>query len=117
MSSRTKLFAILWLAGWIGVLSIMLVDLTALVAALPVTAGKAMPFAPLVVKLLGLIQPTVFLTVAILVGRDLAPKVGLSSPVAEAVAEGRAFGSALKPQIIPGLIGGLLGGSVIFASW
>src|SRR5258707_8285873 len=33
MSARTKLFAILWVAGWLGVLSFLLVDLFALLAA------------------------------------------------------------------------------------
>ncbi len=117
MSARTKLFAILWVAGWLGVLSFLLVDLFALLAALPVTAGKPMPFPPLVVKLLSIIQSTVFLSVAIFIGRELAPKVGLSSPVAEAAAEGRKLLSVLKPQIIPGLIGGLAGGIAILASW
>ncbi len=117
MSSRTKLFAILWVAGWIGVLSFLLLDLSALLAALPATAGKPMPFPPLVIKLLSVIQSTVFLSLAVLIGFTLAPKVGLSSPVAEAAAEGRALSSALKPQIIPGLIGGLAGGAAILASW
>jgi membrane protease YdiL (CAAX protease family) len=117
MSAKTKLFAILWIAGWMGVLSFLLVDLSAFLAALPVTAGKPMPFPPLVVKLLSVIQSTIFLSVAVFLGRELAPKVGLSSPVAEAVAKGGAFSSVLKPQIAPGLIGGLAGGIAIVASW
>jgi len=117
MSSKTKLFAILWTSGWLGVLSVMLVDIPALMAALPVTAGKPMPFPPLVVKLLSILQSTVFLTLAILIGRQFAPKVGLSSPVAEAAAEGKPISAALKPQIVPGLIGGVSGGVAILASW
>ncbi len=57
------------------------------------------------------------MSLAVLVGRELAPKVGLSSPVAEAVAAGKAFGPALKPQIIPGFVGGLAGGVAIVAGW
>jgi hypothetical protein len=117
MSAKTKLFAILWIAGWLGVLSVLLLDLPAVMAALPVTAGKPMPFPPLLVKLLSIIQSTILLSLAVLLGRELAPKVGLSSPVAEAAAKGGAFSSVLKPQVVPGLIGGLAGGIVIVASW
>ena len=117
MSVKTKLFAILWIAGWMGVLSVLLLDLSLVLAALPITSGKPMPFPPLVAKLLSVIQTTVILSVAIFIGRQFAPKVGLWAPVAEAMAEGRAFSSALKRQIIPGLISGLAGGIVIIASW
>lgn len=113
MSFKTKLFVILWLAGMTGVLSFLLVDLNALIALLPVAAGTEIPTFTPALKLLSLIQPAVILFVATLVGVALAPKVGLSSPVAEAVAGGGQPGSAFKPQIIPGLVGGLAGGVAI----
>jgi membrane protease YdiL (CAAX protease family) len=113
LSFKTKLFVILWLAGMTGVLSFLLVDLNALVAILPVPAGTEILSITPALKLLSLIQPAVILFVAVLVGVALAPKVGLSSPVAEALAGGGQLGSALKPQIIPGAIGGLAGGVAI----
>ena len=64
-------------------------------------------------KILSLVQPSVILFVAVLVGVALASKVGLSSPVAEAAASGTDLVSAFKPQIVPGIIGGLTGGVAI----
>lgn len=113
MSFKTKLFVILWLAGMAGVLSFLLIDLSALLASFPLPAGtKIPPFTPML-KLLSLMQPAVILSLAVLVGVALASKVGLSSPVAEAVAGGGQLSSAFKPQIIPGIVGGLAGGVAI----
>ncbi len=117
MNVRTKLFAILWVAGMAGVLSFLLVDISALLAHLPVTAGTEMPLPFPVVQLLSIIQSTVFLSLAVFVGFVFAPKVGLSSPVAEAAAGGGRLLSALTPQVVPGVLGGLVGGISILATW
>lgn len=117
MQTRTKLFVILWIAGMSGILSFLLVDLSALLRSLPVTAGKEMPFPPRIMGVLSLIQPTVLMSLAVLVGTKLAHKVGLSAPVAEAAAARATLVSALKPQIFPGVIGGIVGGIAIIASW
>lgn len=109
MRFNTRLFVILWLAGLAGVLSFLLIDLDALIKILPIPAEKEIPPIPML-KLLSLIQQSVILSVAVLVGVVLASKVGLSSPVAEAAASGGDAVSAFKPQIIPGIIGGLAGG-------
>ena len=110
MNFKTRLFVILWLAGLAGVISLLLVDLDALIAIMPVPAGTEIPTITPALKLLSLIQPAVILSVAVLVGVALASKVGLSSPVAEAAASGGNLVSAFKPQIIPGIVGGLAGG-------
>ena len=110
MRFNTRLFVILWLAGLTGVLSLLLIDLDALIAILPVPAGTEIPTITPALKLLSLVQPAVILSVAVLVGVVLASKVGLSSPVAEAAASGGDSVSAFKPQIIPGIVGGLAGG-------
>ena len=110
MRFKTRLFVILWLAGLAGVLSLLLVDLDALIKILPIPAGTKIPIITPAFKLLSLIQPAVILSVAVLVGVALASKVRLSSPVAEAAASGGDAVSALKPQIIPGIVGGLAGG-------
>lgn len=109
MNFKARLFVILWVAGFTGVLSFLLVDLDALIAIFPIPAGTEIPPVP-VLKLLSLIQQAIILSVAVLVGVVLASKVGLSSPVAEAAASGGDWISALKPQIIPGIVGGLAGG-------
>lgn len=116
MTYRTKLFAFLFLAGFAGVLSFLLVDLSALVATLPATDGTKLP-SPWLLKFLSLIQPTLLLAVAVFVGVLLTPKVNLSAPASEAFARGDSFIAALKPQIIPGAIAGLIGAVVIVLSW
>ena len=113
MRFNTRLFLILWLSGLTGVLSLLLIDLNALIAILPLPAGTEIPTITPALRLLSLIQPAVILSVAVLVGVLLASKVGLSSPVAEAAANGRDSVSAFRPQIIPGIVGGLAGGASI----
>src|SRR6266850_7024225 len=117
MTFRIRLFVVLLIAGFAGILSFLLVDLSAFLAVLPVTEGARMPFSLLSLKLLSLIQPTVLLSVAVFVGVSLAPKVGLFTPAFEAWARRDSFITALKPQIIPGLIGGAAGGVAIILSW
>src|SRR5262245_5926409 len=109
MKFKPRLFAILWMAGVAGVLSFLLVDLSALLANMPEAAGAGMPFPPFVLKLLTVIQTTVLLSIAVLTGVTLSHRVGLSSPAAEALAGGGNLVAALRPQIVPGLIGGLAG--------
>jgi hypothetical protein len=110
---KTRLFLILFLAGMAGVLSFLLVDLSAVLSLIPVQAGTEIPtFTPLL-KLLSLIQPSILLGLAVLVGVTLAPKVGLSAPAAEGAASGSAIGPVLRSQLIPGLVGGALGGIAV----
>ncbi|MBW4472314.1 MAG: CPBP family intramembrane metalloprotease [Stenomitos rutilans HA7619-LM2] len=102
------LFLVLWLIGMSGVLSALWINLPA--------SEEAVPFSPVAIKLLSLISPTFLLSIAVLIGVNLAPKVGLSAPFAEAIAQGTAQKFLLlKPQIMPGLIGGAIGGVVISA--
>lgn len=113
MRPHVRLFIILWLAGFAGVLSILLIDLDKLIRILPVQAGPALSLSPLLLKLLSVIQPAVFLTVAVAIGVALASNVALSSPAARAAANGGDVMAAFKPQIIPGILGGLAGGTII----
>ncbi len=68
-------------------------------------------------KLVSLIQPTIFLTIAVAAGCWLAERVGLHAPAAEACAAGEGFVEKLKPQLVPGVIAGLLSGVAITFSW
>jgi hypothetical protein len=117
MNPRLKLFAVLWAAGVAGALSFWLVDLSALVGLIPGAAEAEVPFSPLMLKVVSVVQPSVLLALAVLGGVLLAPKVGLHAPVAEALVHGRPIGSALRLQILPGLIGGLAGGVIIAGIW
>jgi membrane protease YdiL (CAAX protease family) len=117
MTYRTKLSAYLFLAGFAGILSFLLVDLSALLAILPATDGNELPNSPWLLKALSLIQPTLLLALAVFVGVWLAPKVNLSAPAFEALAHGRSFIAALKPQIIPGVIAGLIAAVILVLTW
>lgn len=116
MRFKTRLFVILSSAGLAGVLSFLLVDLSALVMLLPAPAGAEIPQITPAIKLLSLIQPAILLALAVLAGVALAPRVGLSAPAAEAAATGGPVWPALKPQVVPGIIGGLSGGGAIVAA-
>jgi len=113
MNAKVKLFLVLFAAGFAGVLSLLLLDLDALLAILPLPPGTEMPMSISALKVLMLVQPTVILAVAVLIGVAIASKVGLSSPVAESAASGGNWASALKTQIAPGVIGGLAGGFAV----
>lgn len=113
MGFQKKLFAVLWLAGFLGILSL-------LVTTPPQIAGVESQISPLTLQLLSLIQPTLLLTVAAWIGVSLAHNVNLSAPCFEAIARQDSPLPALKLQIIPGLIGGLVGGlslPLIFQIW
>ncbi|HKR61216.1 MAG TPA: hypothetical protein VJS64_15955, partial [Pyrinomonadaceae bacterium] len=112
-SVKTRLSLILFLAGFAGVVSILLIDLSALIALVPVSARSNVPAITPLIKILSLIQPTVLLLVAVLTGVALSQKVGLSAPVAESIATGGRLIPALKPQLGPGFLGGLVGALAI----
>jgi hypothetical protein len=107
---KKRLFLILFCLGFAGVLSVLLIDLSALAALIP--AADVPPITP-AIKILSLIQPTVLVGVAVLIGVALAPKVGLSAPAAEALAAGDRAMPALKPQVLPGVLGGVIGALAI----
>ena len=67
-NSRLRLFGLLWLAGMAGVMTLVLMPL-------PVLPEGAPPAA--VVRLLMLVQPTVLVSVAVLIGVLLTPRLGL----------------------------------------
>jgi hypothetical protein len=115
-SVKTRLFLILFLTGMIGIVSLLLIDLAALVALVPVPAGTEVPTITPLIRILSLVQPAILLAAAVLIGVALTPKVGLSAPVAEALATGKRWFPALRPQLVPGFLGGLLGGLGIVAT-
>ena len=103
----------------LGVLSFLLVDLEALIRAVPLPEGTPPVDLPpaWLFKIISLIQPTVIVTVAALVGVGLAPSVALHAPAAEAAANGEDLLAKLKPQFPPGVIAGLLSGVTLVFSW
>lgn len=119
MADRTKrLFLVLWVLGMAGVLSFLLVDLEALIAMVPVPEDQKADMPPwYVIKLASVVQPAILMTVAVMIGMWLAPKVGLRAPAAEAFAERRPISPELRPQLVPGIIAGILSGIAIVACW
>lgn len=114
-SPKTRLFFILFFTGMIGVVSLLLIDLPAVAALLPPTIDIP-AFTP-ALKFLSLIQPSLILAAAVVIGIALAPRVGLAAPAAEALSVGRSIFAALRPQLAPGVIGGLVGGvSIVLIS-
>src|SRR5215213_522991 len=107
--TKTRLFFILFFLGLMGVVSFLLLDLTAIVALIPGTTTDIPTITP-ALKLLSLVQPTLILSVAVLIGVVLAPRVGLSAPAAEALAAGGDTFTVLKSQFVPGVVGGIVGG-------
>src|SRR5215211_5450298 len=119
MAPNKRLFLILWLAGIIGVLSFLLVDISAIARALPLPEGTPPPELPppALLKLAAIMQPAVLTTLAVILGLWLAPKVGLHAPVAGAFADRRPVWPQLRPQILPGVVAGLACGVGIVATW
>lgn len=118
MSFKKRLFWTLWIPGMVGILSFLLVDLSALIAAMPQPSGEPVELPPLaLLKLVSIIQPTVLMTLAVLVGVWLATRVGLHSPAAEALASGENFFAKLRPQIVPGVLAGVATGIAIVLIW
>ena len=104
ISWRSQL--LLWLLGMTGVFSLLTLPLPPL--------GEA-PLSPMALRVLVLIQPTILLTIAVLVGARLAPRVGLQAPVIVALSNRQNGWSALQPQLWPALLAGLLSGVLLWA--
>ena len=119
MTPTKRLFLILWLAGLAGVLSLLLVDVQAVIKALPLPEGTPPPDLPppALLKLATITQPAVLMSIAVVIGMWLAPKVGLHAPGAEAFAHSRPVWPELKPQFLPGVVAGLACGVAIIAVW
>lgn len=98
----------MWLAGLGGIISLWWINLP-----IPETEELGLPVWGL--KLLSFVQPTILLSIAVLLGVFLAHKVGLSAPLAEAISNKMAISPAIQPQLLPGMIGGLAGGIVLTA--
>ena len=115
LNFKTRLFLVLFAAGFGGTLSLLLLDFAAVAALFPSTTGTYPQITP-VIKALSLVQPTVLLALAAFVGVLLAAKVGLSAPVAEAVAASgarRRLVAALRPQVVPGVLGSVVGAASV----
>ncbi len=115
MNLHIKTGVTLFVLGLSGVISLLFTPLPLdafpeeVLADLPV---KALPY-------LTLINPTIFLIVAVLIGGSLSPKVQLSSPLIKEIILRGNFKKILYAQLIPGVTLGLFAGVFItlFSTW
>lgn len=108
MSTNVRLNISLFLLGLLGVVSLLLSPLP---GQIPEEALEK--FSPGVLKLLILINPTVLLLFAVLLGGSLAPKVGLDAPVLRAWLAGKKVNLQFFEQLKVGVPTGLIAGIAI----
>jgi hypothetical protein len=111
MNKTLKLNIILFIIGFIGVLSFLFTDID-IAEFVPEAAGK---FSPIALKFLSLINPTIFLIVAVTTGGFMAPMTGLRSPLTEGIISKEPIGSILKEQLKWGIPLGLISGLLIIS--
>jgi len=108
MHTKVKIALTLFILGFIGVLSMLTVDISLKQVPQEVLAQ----FTPLQLKLLSLINPILMLIVAVAVGVNLYKQVNLSVPFIETYFAKQpqqvAVGSAVKAALIGGLLAGIL---------
>jgi hypothetical protein len=110
MTNQRKQFLILWGSGMLGVLSFLLVDLNSFLEMIPLPEGDERPIVGPLLAVASLVQSTILVSVAVIIGMFLARSVGLASPVTEAIAAGHDPWKPLRGQLVPGVLGGILGG-------
>lgn len=101
---------VLFFLGMLGMLSMLTVDFPLPEEILTVLEDQ---FSPSQIKLLILINPTIILIVAILVGTLLYQKVNLSVPIIEKFLGIKEDAVQLKQILLYGILGGILTGTVL----
>lgn len=95
--ARRRLALALWALGLLGTASL-------LAAPLEVVQPPGLDIPPLAFRALALINPVVLMSVAVIIGAFLAPKVGLDAPVVRAAIERGSPGRALRRQVVPAVV-------------
>lgn len=115
MRLKIKIAVILFILGFAGVLTLMTTNLfSGLENYLPQDALEELEKIPkAVLKLLTLIQPTILLLIAIIIGVFTYKKAGLTLPIIEGVILKQPWKSILKEQLKYGILGGVIAGSLI----
>lgn len=101
-SGYGKVFLALTLAGLIGVIALVPTSVRQLQS---IPGLPDMPFALLV--FLSVLQPSVLLLIAVALGTWMAPRVGLTSLIAEKLTSGAPLWSRLRAQLPAALIAGI----------
>lgn len=98
-----RLFTVLWLLGFVGVLTLLLLPIT-----LP--TGNAQLPSLATIRLIQIVQTSVMLTLAVAVGCWAAPRLGLHAPLIADWVEGRSMSIVPNSILLSSLLIGLLGG-------
>jgi len=99
----------IWSAGMLGVVLIVVTVLPQLMA------GKPLPAPLWVISLASVAQSALIVALASWAGAALAPRLGLRAPLFEAAAGARPLWPALQPQLVPGVLAGLVAGGLLIA--
>ena len=119
---KRNLFGLLWVAGGIGELSTLWIEI-------PSQTTETLPLPIFTLKLIGLYQSLVIISIAVRIGVACAQQLGLSAPFSEAMAtplpqriSHHSKSSSphrpnpwpsLQKQLLPGLIGGVISISLV----
>lgn len=109
MKRNLLLGAVLFALGFAGILSLLTMDFKIPEEAAAIVAEQ---FTPMQFKLVTLINPTVLLFIAIVVGLVLHKKVSLGAPVIKSLLSNEKVNN-IRGILIPGLIGGIGAGLLI----
>ena len=101
-TSKVALFFALLALGLLGIVSLLWQPL-------PAAITDDLPFSESVVRLLVLIQPTILLIVAVAVGVNVAPRVGLRAPVIEAMLNRQPLAPILRSRWLSASVVGVMG--------
>ena len=96
-----RLFALLWVLGFVGVLTLLLIPIT-----LP-TGNTQLPSLT-IIRLLQIVQTSILLTLAVAAGCWAAPRLGLQAPLLAAWGEGRNVGAQIGSILMSSFLMGVL---------
>lgn len=105
-TSKVTLFFALLALGLLGIVSLLWQPL-------PMLEDIDLPLSESAVRLLILVQPTILLIVAVLVGVNVAPRVGLQAPLIQAMLNRQPLGPVWQRLIPAALAIGVIGAIVL----
>jgi hypothetical protein len=106
---RKPTILLLWLVGVAAAASI----LPALPGIVSQIGDAELPVSMGMIQLVSLLQTSVLIAIAVVIGTLLSPKVGLAAPAFQALINRQPVAEKLLPQLAPGLLGGVIGGVLI----
>jgi hypothetical protein len=106
-----ELGATLWIAGMIGVASMLRI-----IPQLAASSKKKTKLSPGALIAISFLQGALLLALAVWAGIALAPRTGLHAALLPNLLAGKSIRAALAPVMISGLIGGVVGGAIVMGA-